>query len=103
MAERKLRLSHQALRVIGTFVEEPRKSFSGSDLADKLAIGSGTLYPILGRFEDAGWLDSTWEEVDPSEAKRPRKRLYRITAVGQNSARSALREVQFPGAAAWNT
>ena len=52
-------------------------------------LASGTLYPILLRLESAGWLASRWESVDPSEAGRPRRRLYRITPGGLRRASEA--------------
>ena len=42
-------------------------------------LGHGTLYKALGRLEDQGLLESRWEDVDPSEVGRPRRRLYRVT------------------------
>jgi DNA-binding PadR family transcriptional regulator len=53
--------------------------------------GYGTLYKALERLEDRGYLDSRWE--DPSAAAtegRPRRRFYRVTAVGERAAREAL-------------
>lgn len=101
MASSRPRLSHQGLRVLRKFLDEPRGKFSGSEIADELRIGSGTLYPLLGRFEDLGWLGSEWEAIDPSEAKRPRKRFYYITAVGQNEAGALFRELGPQGGLAW--
>ncbi|MGE0598791.1 MAG: PadR family transcriptional regulator [Dehalococcoidia bacterium] len=46
-------------------------------------IAYGNLYRILERMEKAGWLRSAWEspEVATTE-KRPRRRLYQLTALG---------------------
>jgi PadR family transcriptional regulator, regulatory protein PadR len=43
-------------------------------------LPEGTVYPALHRLESAGLLDSSWEVV----AGR-RRRLYRLTAAGQES------------------
>jgi PadR family transcriptional regulator PadR len=46
----------------------------------------GTLYKALDRMERAGFLESRWE--DPSiaaEEGRPRRRLYRVTGLGERS------------------
>ena len=51
----------------------------------------GTLYKALDRMERAGYLASEWE--DPSAAaaeRRPRRRFYRVTAVGQAAYREAI-------------
>lgn len=50
-------------------------------------IAYGNLYRILERMERAGLLESEWE--DPEEAaagRRPRRRLYTLTALGQSAA-----------------
>ena len=46
----------------------------------------GTLYKALGRMEDAGLLESHWEDPDVAVAEgRPRRRLYRVTPLGANA------------------
>lgn len=50
-------------------------------------LPEGTVYPALHRLESAGLLDSTWEVV----AGR-RRRLYRLTAAGQESLASEARQ-----------
>ena len=47
-------------------------------------IAYGNLYRILERMEKAGLLESRWEDpADAAEGRRPRRRLYRLTALGQ--------------------
>ncbi|ARO89100.1 transcriptional regulator [Nitrosospira lacus] len=65
------------------FATSPQDHLSGADIRMVTGLSSGTLYPILMRFEDAGWLTSRWEDVEPSNVGRPRKRFYKITARGQ--------------------
>lgn len=83
-------------RVLNEFMESPRTALSGADLMRRANLFSGTLYPLLKRFETAGYLKGSWEEVDPSEVGRPRRKLYRITALGQNAFNRAARERGFP-------
>lgn len=46
-------------------------------------IAYGNLYRILERMEKYGWLVSNWEDPDvAAEERRPRRRLYRLTASG---------------------
>jgi PadR family transcriptional regulator, regulatory protein PadR len=82
-----MRISGQGLQVLSVFLASNVHELSGADLAKATGIGSGTLYPLLMRFEDAGWLTSEWEDVDPSEVSRPRRRYYRLTALGERGAR----------------
>jgi DNA-binding PadR family transcriptional regulator len=55
----------------------------------------GTLYKALDRLERAGYLESRWE--DPHAAARdgrPRRRSYRVTAVGETALERAAREAE---------
>jgi DNA-binding PadR family transcriptional regulator len=81
-----VRLSLQTLRVLEVFLENPAEQFAGADVHQRCGIASGTLYPILLRLESAGWFISRWESIDPSSAGRPRRRLYRLTSMGQRLA-----------------
>jgi PadR family transcriptional regulator PadR len=59
---------------------------------------------MLLRMQKAGWLSSVWEEIDPHEAGRPRRRFYKLTAIGQNNANRELAELQINvGAPSWIT
>lgn len=89
-----VRLSQQGLKVLRFLLETPREGRSGAEMSKATRVGSGTLYPMLARLEAAGWLTSEWEVIDPSEAGRPRRRFYRLTAIGQNNTHSALTDLQ---------
>lgn len=93
MAEIVPRMSAQTLKVLKTFLASPRGELAGTEIAHEARIGPGTLYPILMRLERAGWLDSRWEAADPSALGRPRRRYYRITAIGAASARAVFQEL----------
>ncbi|WP_459863375.1 PadR family transcriptional regulator [Endothiovibrio diazotrophicus] len=80
----------QTLKLLRVLMVNPNEYVAGPDLRKESKLSSGTLYPILIRLEKAGWLESRWEDVDPSEAGRPRKRFYRVTRTGLQYARSAL-------------
>lgn len=83
---RDVRISLQTLKVLDAFLECPSSELSGSDVAKRSGLASGTLYPILLRLESAGWFASQWEAIDPSVAGRPRRRLYRLTPNGLTRA-----------------
>lgn len=93
MKRKEPRITGPTLKVFGAFWERPTQPISGSEITRATGLASGTLYPILFRLEQAGWLESEWEDVDPSEVKRPRRRLYRMTGLGQESIRASFREV----------
>jgi len=80
----------------------PRDDVSGADISRATKLPSGTLYPILVRLEQAHWLESSWEIEDPHELGRPRRRFYRITALGMRNAQSAFLDVTSTiGGLAW--
>jgi DNA-binding PadR family transcriptional regulator len=83
-------------------LDEPAMKRSGAEISREAKIGSGTLYPLLARLENVGWLVSEWEQIDPKEAGRPRRRFYRLSADGYNKGRAALAELQMDGVPAWN-
>jgi PadR family transcriptional regulator, regulatory protein PadR len=89
-----LRLSHQSLRVLRVFLdalsEDVRAELAGADLMSATHLSSGTLYPILLRFEREGLLESRWEKDRPEELGRPRRRFYRMTKAGAKVAHNAL-------------
>lgn len=63
----------------------------GFDIMDVSGLPDGTVYPILRRMEEAGWLESRWEDADAAAADgRPPRRYYRLTKAG----RAALVSVQ---------
>ena len=59
---------------------------AGSDIAAATRLPSGTLYPILIRTEEAGWVKGEWEDKEPGSTE-PRRRLYSVTAHGAKRAR----------------
>jgi len=87
------RLSFQGLLVLRAFIDNPRKKLCGAELMKLTGLSSGTLYPVLLRFERYGLLNGEWEEAHPSELQRPRRRQYRITRSGTQLTAIALRQL----------
>src|SRR5688572_11224165 len=83
-------LSHAALRILKEFLQNPSAEITGSEIIRNAGLLSGTVYPILMRFERSGLATSRWEETDPRELGRPRRRLYRLTGEGIRVAQDAL-------------
>lgn len=56
----------------------------------KAAKRSGpTVYGVLDRLEDAGWITGRWEDQHP-EPNKPRRRFYRLTPTGVIEAEAIL-------------
>ncbi|WP_155345174.1 helix-turn-helix transcriptional regulator [Acrocarpospora pleiomorpha] len=76
--------------VLRAFLEDPTREMYGLEICEAAGLASGTIHPILARFEGVGWLESQFEEIDPSEQGRPRRRYYHLTPDGIEQARLAL-------------
>lgn len=72
--------------------DNPEEVLYGLQITDRTGLLPGTTYPILQRLLDHGWLTDEWEDLDPHQAARPRRRYYRLTGEGASSARKALQE-----------
>lgn len=83
----------QAFRVLNVFWQDTQRKRCGAELMDALCMPSGTLYPILVRFENDGLLKSKWEKGSATDLGRPRRRLYRITPTGVRAAKAAWTEL----------
>ncbi|MGH3715724.1 MAG: PadR family transcriptional regulator [Micromonosporaceae bacterium] len=85
-----LKLTTARVLVLRAFLEDPERERYGLDLALEAGIEPGTIYPILVAFENAGWLESSQEDIDPHAEGRPRRRYYVLTAAGVTAARDAV-------------
>lgn len=94
------RMTLQTQLVLRALLENPTQERYGLELCGMAGLESGTIHPILARLEAAGWVDSSWEEVDPSEQGRPRRRYYRLNPEGAERARHALARVSAKSATA---
>jgi PadR family transcriptional regulator PadR len=82
------RLTRSTTRTLLAFLEAPRSWRYGYELMKVADLSSGTLYPLLARLAEDGWLESRWEESE--HAGKPARQLYRLTATGRLRARDAL-------------
>jgi DNA-binding PadR family transcriptional regulator len=85
-----MRMTLQVQSVLAEMLRAPRSEHYGLELARATGLKSGTLYPILRRLEEAAWISGAWENIDTTEAARPRRRLYRLTHIGARSAQASL-------------
>jgi PadR family transcriptional regulator PadR len=66
----------------------------GLEIVKRTGRPTGSVYPILDRLEQAGWLTSEWE--DETARRGARRRLYRLTAQGATEAARTLAERRQP-------
>ncbi len=82
-----VRMTLQTQLVLRAFLADPQQRRYGLELCDMVGLPSGTIYPILARLEQIGWLESDWEEA---AAGRPRRRFYRLAPDGAEQVGDAL-------------
>jgi DNA-binding PadR family transcriptional regulator len=76
--------SPQTLQVLRLLVEEPSLWHYGYEISQRTGLKSGTLYPILIRLAEQGWLETRW--APPERPGRPARHTYRLTAEGARAA-----------------
>jgi PadR family transcriptional regulator PadR len=85
----RLRRYAQTVKVLEEFLLVPKTWRYGYDISRNTELKSGTLYPILVRLAEHGWLETRWETT---EAGRPPRHMYRLTANGMRAACEMVRE-----------
>lgn len=80
-------LSANAARILAIFVAEPTTQRYGYELMRATEIKSGSLYPVLGRFEQLGWISGS---LEPSPDGRPPRRVYSFNPDATRAANEAL-------------
>jgi PadR family transcriptional regulator, regulatory protein PadR len=84
-------------RVLEAFLRDPTQPQYGYELMKRAGVASGTLYPLLARWERKGLIESRWEA--PKDGRPPRK-MFQFTGDGVAAARlelAALRLASRPG------
>lgn len=76
--------SEQTITVLLVLAENPTVWRHGYELCQQTGLKAGSMYPILIRLADRGWLETTWETEIP--AGRPPRHLYRLTEMGLEQA-----------------
>lgn len=89
-------LSPPARTILALMADAGESWLHGYDLCRRGQVKSGTLYPLLIRLEEQGYLEAQWQA--PAEAGRPPRHAYRLTVTGLALARA--NPALAPGAAA---
>jgi PadR family transcriptional regulator PadR len=90
------RITLPLLLVVRAMLVEPAREMYGLEICKAADLPSGTIHPILARLERCGWLESRWEDIEPTEEGRPRRRYYRLSSSGAERARAVLKKVHIP-------
>lgn len=87
------RMTQTTQAVLRVLLDQPSREQYGLEICAKAELPSGTIHPILARLERLGWVESSWEEIDPHAQGRPRRRYYKLSSGGAEQARIALAKV----------
>jgi DNA-binding PadR family transcriptional regulator len=82
------------------------RALYGLNICDRTHLPSGTIYPILARFERTGWVESFWEDPklhEIAQPKRPRRRYYQLTPTGRVQTLDALATSYRAGRKVWRS
>jgi PadR family transcriptional regulator PadR len=85
------RMTLQTQLVLRSLLEDLTKPRYGTELCEMTGLPSGTVYPIVARMEQAGILESSWEDAETHIREgRPRRRYYCIKPDGVEQVRDWL-------------
>jgi PadR family transcriptional regulator, regulatory protein PadR len=84
--------SPQTLAVLALLLSRPREWQHGLAIARETRLQSGTLYPLVIRLADNGYLEARWKPSDLPG--RPPRHEYRLTAAGRALAVARLSATQ---------
>jgi PadR family transcriptional regulator, regulatory protein PadR len=82
--------------VLRALLADPALEMYGLQICTAAGLPSGTIHPILARLEGLGWLESRWEDTDPHQEGRPRRRYYKLTQSGALRAQHGLARASTP-------
>ncbi len=57
-------ITSQACSILDAFLQDPERPRYGLELMKITGLSSGTTYPVIYRFERAGWLTAAPEPID---------------------------------------
>jgi PadR family transcriptional regulator PadR len=81
-------LSYAATAVLDAVAQGHQYGF---DVIALTGLASGTVYPALRRLEDAGYVESRWEDHRVAQREvRPVRKYYEVTESGEAALAAAL-------------
>jgi PadR family transcriptional regulator PadR len=75
-------------------MSNPNGQHWGYELSKTSGVRSGVMYPLLARMLLEGWLSDGWEAESETGGKRPPRRYYCLTKLGQRELGAVLRAAQ---------
>jgi PadR family transcriptional regulator, regulatory protein PadR len=102
---RQIRITEPARATLRVLLAAGDQALHGLEISDRTGLANGTIYPLLARLSEAGWITSQREDHaawlarnPPGQPQHPRRRNHQLTSHGR---RAALRELARPEPIAW--
>lgn len=86
--------SPSTLKILTALLIKKYEPHYGYALMKETKLKSGTLYPILMRLTERGYLKAEWDNSNPTG--RPPRQHYKLTPLGINYARGAKATISIP-------
>jgi len=86
--------SPSTLKILTALLSKTGAPHYGYALMKETELKSGTLYPILMRLTERGYLKAEWDISTPTG--RPPRQLYELTPLGINYARETEATISAP-------
>jgi len=84
------RVTEASLAVLGVLADADGELY-GRAVAAAAQRPTGTVYPMLARWENAGWVEGRWE-IEHPQPGRPRRRFYKLTDDGRAISNDLLKD-----------
>jgi PadR family transcriptional regulator PadR len=85
------RITAPFLDVVQAFLDAGGDELHGWAIINTTKRGGPTVYKILERLDEMGWVTARWDDR-PSEPNKPRRRYYRLTGEAEVHARALIAE-----------
>lgn len=73
-----LHLTHTVQAVLLVLAQNHQRDMYGGEITQACGVRAGTVYPILIRMRDAGWVEDRWERESEKSHGRPPRHYYRL-------------------------
>lgn len=91
MTDQPARITAPFLDVVEAFLDSGGDELHGWAIIKASGRGGPTVYKILERMTEMGWVTARWEDRS-AEPNKPRRRFYRLTGDGVARSRQLLAE-----------
>jgi PadR family transcriptional regulator, regulatory protein PadR len=86
-----LRVTQSLIGVIEAFLDAGGGELHGYAIIKSSGLGGPTVYKILERMTEMGWVTARWQD-NPEDPNKPRRRYYKMTSAGMQASQALVAE-----------